>query len=301
MPTGVGVIGWYPDVGLILGVLDVPTNHIALGVATMDGFWEERSSEGFGGNRRFGWWPDGGRMEMIDLGGPEREIDPVLLAYRELEKEPFYDGIWAYQWVRLSDRHIYTTGFGINAVTKKVITTEFTGLPLMASWIGPGRGTGEVFLSGAGPIGSYAWASACFYNTLKREVSSPVMYLSVSPDRLKVTYAPEFGVMISVHDDTTPDRRYLRIWSLEVEPSIVTEAEVIRGEARAGCVPTYRVQVTGAQGEPCPGELVDWTVSGVGRLERSQSKTDDDGYATVKVIYGLDDDGDSIVKASVRC
>jgi len=93
----------------------------------------------------------------------------------------------------------------------------------------------------------------------------------------------------------------VRIWSLEVQPDAISEAVIIRGQAKAGHVATYQVTVTGAQGEPCPDEWLDWTIQGAGRLEHSQSQTDADGHANIKVIYSLDDTGDSTVKASLRC
>lgn len=57
-----------------------------------------------------------------------------------------------------------------------------------------------------------------------------------------------------------------------------------------GRLTNFTVAVTGDMDEPCPGEVVDWSLhaESVGHLSVSQSKTDADGYALVGYIAPVD-------------
>jgi hypothetical protein len=44
------------------------------------------------------------------------------------------------------------------------------------------------------------------------------------------------------------------------------------------------MRLTGSNGEPCPGELVGWTMTGDGSLLADQSTTDGNGYAFTQYV-----------------
>jgi hypothetical protein len=120
-------------------------------------------------------------------------------------------------------------------------------------------------------------------------ISEPADYL---------LFAPEYGVMVS--GKVVGDTMTMWVWSLEVHPTILTDPEAM-AETKSGQVVPYRVRVMGDDNDPAVGELVDWQLIGAGMLLDIQSKTDDDGYATTRVQYGLAETGESVVKASVLC
>jgi hypothetical protein len=143
---------------------------------------------------------------------------------------------------------------------------------------------------------------ACFYNTVTKELASPIYYVPL--ESKGVFYAPEFDVMVSVHDDDDFGSGPVfttRVWSFEVGPAVLSAVQLIAGVAKAGQLCTYRVQVLGDQSDICVGELVNWTLTGVGLLLDAQSETDDEGYATTRVLYGVTDEGDSTIEANVTC
>jgi len=94
----------------------------------------------------------------------------------------------------------------------------------------------------------------------------------------------------------------LTVWSLEVQPDHITTPVVVDGELKAGHITTFRVQVLGDHSEFCIGETVDWTiVSGPARLLDLQSETDEQGYATARVLFAIDADATVVVRADCTC
>lgn len=296
LPTsGVGICGYYPQVGLI-GQFNYSGGYAPAGIITLDGIHE--------GMHQFqlptiSWWPERGRMVRA-VFTEEFELDPRTFAHRLLPTTPeIYPPNYPYVYIKERTRWLWVFPGTISGTM--TARDEATGVDSVycqlphayVTSMSPGRGVGEVFL---GTMVGESAAGYFFNYESKRQASELFYYGGNAPP----WYSPEFQVMVTVEN---PDGKWgqLKVWSQEVEPTIVTDAVVVRGEARAGCVPTYQVRVTGAQGEPCPKEFVDWTIQGAGRLEHLQSITDDEGYAEVKVIYGLHEEGDSTIRASVRC
>jgi len=158
-----------------------------------------------------------------------------------------------------------------------------------------GRNDHEIFLYEV--FGTFS--RCCFYDTVTLLQSSPMMYLGIESEA--VTYAPEFGVIVSLHGDTTHEPTTMRIWSLENVPTAISNPVLIAGSTKQGYLATYQVRVLSDHSEPCPDELVDWSLSGAGILLATQSTTDEDGYATIRVQFGLAETGDMVLGASVSC
>ena len=156
----------------------------------------------------------------------------------------------------------------------------------------PGRGEMDFFVKDGGDIG-------CFYDAQYQKIASPSYHTGIPANFL--CYCPEYGVLVSVHVGGGANPSELRVWSLEVEPTILTNPTPFIGTPMAGQVVTYRVRLTGAQTDPAEGELVDWTLTGVGLLLDMQSKTDAQGYAIARVQYRLGETGNSTLNASVTC
>lgn len=286
-PSAVSVKGYYPNVGLMMYWASR-----GVGPATLDGVQETMFWTGLTGT--FGWWPERGRMVRAGFFD-EYELDPRTLTHRLINSVPYtFFLVSDYPVLKQRTRWLWvsTGGTVLHARDETTgVDTDYATLPFGAYTMGAGRGIGEVFIGSVNPFDSTAFG---YFFNVESKKADPPFYLGVVG---QVWYSPEHQVMVSVEGGGLE----MSVWSFEVEPSIVTEAVVVRGEARAGCVPTYQVRVTGAQGEPCSEEFVDWTIQGAGRLEHLQSETDKDGYAEVKVIYGLHEEGDSTIRASVRC
>ena len=71
-----------------------------------------------------------------------------------------------------------------------------------------------------------------------------------------------------------------------------------------GRVTTFPTRATGADGEPVPDELIDWSLltGSIGALATAQSRTDAAGYATVDYIAPVSGAlGNATLKAELRC
>ena len=240
-------------------------------------------------------------------GGAELVYEPMAFCFQNAEPPGAnpVTGIPVYtNYVKLADRRIYMSGGQMYGVADGITTPEgpdlgwYTGGDL----VHPGRNNQEVFVTGTHVGTSQDFKEGRFYDTVAKTYSTPY-YIGMACSRL--LFVPEFGVMLSCHADD-PEVAYpwvIRVWSLEVQPTIISPVTVANGVPKSGQVVTYQVQVTGAQNEPAEGELVDWSLGSpsVGFLLDVQSKTDAMGVAKTKVQYLVGETGESVVTASVQC
>jgi hypothetical protein len=292
---------WWPGVGLLM-VCGLST----YGVVTLDGVYRHRSN----GVGLVNHWPSHKRMmallntDLEDGTNKPQEWSAEPMAFLRSPAGTEDESVWAGppagpNYVRLDDRRIYVYASKIYSVKDGNTVVEgpvLLAFPTGAAATMPGRRYGELFIShgGVNPKG-------VFYDSATRQLSSPYFY--VDPPTAGVTctglsYVPEFGVLVAKYSAPT---FHLRIWSLEVKPTILTPPEAFIGVAKSGQIVTYRVKVTGAQNDPAEGELVNWSLEGAGILFDEQSSSGADGYALARVQYGLKEVGPSLVKASVIC
>lgn len=273
---------WFPGVGLLarVGTLPWALNSII----TLDGVYQ-----GIAGNQGHWlcWWA-GSHKVMYRKEGKEYVCDPKVLipvGKAQLDEVP----VGYYQYVRLEDRVVWFTSYHIHASVDGVGCEEGEQFSFGGGYVWAGRDSTDIFVADS------SGDNCCFYNTRTKTVSSPVMHIGMHNDGLY--YAPEFGVLVSLHQNPPQ----LRVWSLEVKPAVLSDVEVISGEVVGGRLATYRVQALGDMADPCVGELIDWKLSGAGILLNVQSTTDEEGYAITRVKYGLSESGLSTVTASLLC
>jgi len=264
-------------------------------------------------NQKASWWPKRKKLVSFNYlsGPPEMVWEPKVFMVQAadppgegLQTVPIYMNVTPY--VRLLDRWVYLYGNRVASmrVGDTVPTPEGPVWPFnVFSGLRPGRTDEEVFARSS-DFGAFDYTRCLFYDTETQQFSSPLIYLTGVPET--VFYAPEWGVIITGHQNETIEGQpgtgpAIRIWSLEVEPQILTDPVVFIGTVRSGQIVTYRVRLTGLHNDPAPDELVDWTIEGVGELLEVQSKTDVEGYAIARVEYHVGETGDSIVSASVKC
>jgi hypothetical protein len=304
-------------------------------VLTLDGWCARVASFAYGHTpNTWNWWPD---LQRVVYWGPAWEdrvgtqewvLEPLAMIQQlthpddQLPEGYPYGGVVNYWYTKLTDRRIYWKDGRIYAQVKDVPwpdKPESGGFPFPfvgAHIAGPGRTNTEVL------VADTSWAAtvqqgaggpaACFYDTVAKKITSPVYFFGRPREDMdipggSVFYAPEYGVFITwqaeiLEGESPPVSRYtLRIWSTEVEATKITPVQVIAGAPKSGSVVTYRTRVTGDQNDPAENELVDWTLTGIGTLLDIQSKTDVNGYATARVQYQLEDEGESVLTARVEC
>ena len=303
---------WWPNVGLIVKATFPKKNSTLINVVTLDGVSAEIMDRSLANYfNKWGWWP--AYQKVVGMYGPEEYVvEPFAFATQKThpsEQPPNWSNFY-YRYVRLLDRRIYFFNGRIYRQVNGVATdapesemfTSLLFITFITGEVHPGRNDHEVFVSD-----SY-FNQACFYDTAAQKILAPVYYFGMPCEG--IVYVPEYGVIVTGHSETmdpppdpaNPDKKWamIRVWSLEVEPTAVTPVVVV-GASKSGGVTTYQVRVTGAQGEPAPQNLVNWTLTGAGVLLVAQSETDKDGYATTQVQYQLDEIGQSVVDASVAC
>lgn len=323
------VVTWWPGVGLIAewgrgGWYDMP-----MGVMTLDGRYCDRSDELMGDC----YWP--ARNTIVKYtrfyrgGGVTDDVEfffePIAFTPQHVgpPQPPFTTVLYGRSYIKLADRGIFFYPIGKVIIDPKLgytyehsfrvvidgVEVEPEGPPAPFGTSGgiarPGRSETEVVVVEDGY--STKDPKAIFYDTVNKVFTSPVYHFGINCYNAPV-YATDWGVFVTGHnyvsnpDEITHDQaNQIRIWSLEVHPTILLVPEVFKGEVKSGQVVTYRVKVTGDQDDPAEGELINWLVTGAGLLLTAQSKTDADGYATALVQYGLAEVGPSTVGATLTC
>jgi hypothetical protein len=233
----------------------------------------------------------------------ELVFEPIAMVAQAAGPEKAPSGIITFlRYVKLADRRIYTNSFKMYRQVEGVVpdVPEYDFYPFFPDEVLPGRSEHDMWVPGA----SQQTGSGCFYDTVMCRVSSPVYKIATLPYFNFLGYAPEYGVLFSIHatgPSPTIDQLMVRIWSLEVHPTILTVPEAFIGTPKSGQVVTYRVRVTGDDDDGAENELVNWSLTGAGVLLDVQTKADADGYATARVQYGLGESGSSTVEARVLC
>lgn len=329
----VTTVTWWPGVGLIAEGSPGGFYSSYVGIMTLDGRFCDRSNSGLD---YAGWWPAKSALVQIvghsfsspRVGQFELIYEPIVFTPERsgpYEGDPVNHPLYLKQYVKLADRCIFYEPNGTSISTPEGPRYEhsfrvvvdgveidgegpphpFTGQGGSTGRLHPGRSDTEVFVTAYSIQGD---TQAAFYDTATKTWSSPVYRIGMVCYG-GLVYCSDFGVMVSTHNwVSNPDElgsrtqsNQLRVWSLEVNPTIMTDVEVAEGEVKSGQVVTYRVQVTGDQDDPAEGELVNWFLTGAGFLLTMQSKTDEDGYATAQVQYGVAETGESKVEATLIC
>lgn len=308
---------WVPGVGLLAGgdPGGWPSYSTSSGYLTLDGLYCDRSNEYL---HECSWNSVKKRIVKFPLAPYgvdvyELTFEPIMLtAQRSGPEQWTYDEghpLHGKRYVTLEDRSIFFENFAEHSLMGVVGTVETPeGPPLDFSFrnanVYPGRSNADLWIGERYQVGNNA--RGLFYNAATRQFSSPICHLGMNCHT--VVYATDLGVLISGHNYSPEgyaggdlDRNQLRIWSLEVEPTIISPVELVEGVVKSGHVATYRVKVTGAHEDAAEGELVNWTLTGAGVVLDPQSKTDAEGYAITRVQYTLSEIGSSVVEASLEC
>jgi len=301
---------WYPNVGLLWwgypqNAAGTTYGTVATFVIAIDGIFAVINQILQLGNGLMGWWPKHQwALTGGSLSGPavEYRYEPKVLGAQEAGPDLVYgDGLRLAPYIRLEDRRLFMSGFDIYANVDGVETLEYT-LPFQGK-LRPGRSQTDVFAESGS---TQEEAVCCFYNTELKVRDSILFHIAAieGSNTLGVRYVPEYQVIVSIHQltpTTPPHQIQIRVWSLEVAPTVLSDITVVGGTIHAGQIATFQVTLTGAQNEPCIGELIDWAVTGIGTVLDVQSVTDATGMAETRVLFGVTESGECVVTASVKC
>jgi hypothetical protein len=93
------------------------------------------------------------------------------------------------------------------------------------------------------------------------------------------------GVYIALTGTTT---NHVSVYADGPLPTTISDPA---GSLAFGTVATITVRVLGDDGDPCVGELVEWSLVGQGYLIDTQSRTNENGYASARYAAPLADSG----------
>lgn len=190
---------------------------------------------------------------------------------------------------RVEDRYLYVSNSHVKAVSLTdpgVSVTEYT-------FLGSHTGATQFSRTRFKNIACLIWAdgTVVYYDwSLKTEVLDR-KYL---PANHGAWYSPRLGVFVVID---TNDK--LNVYASTVKPYALSDPIAVTPLLK-GKVSEVQVTLTGSNGEPCPGELIEWSLAGVGDLAAAQSTTDSDGVATVRYIAPLTLSTDPTITATAR-
>lgn len=310
-PTNMTMTAYYPHVGILCSGYFPYRESFATFVSTLDGVLCERVYA----RPNWSWWPSRKRMVTVDTGGNELVWEPKIFSWQSTHPDDQLVGIGLggpaiYRHVKLLDRRIWFGNRSIIALpfgsTEQVTdSTEQFPVAFTSGEVNPGRSNDDIWVWNTQFA---ADGQGFFYDAISGKMASPVYHTGMNCRKL--LYAPEHGVLISQHEvgregveatSEEPWKFLIRIWALEVQPTVLEPVEVYEGIPKSGQVVTYRTRLLGDQQDPAPDELVNWLVEGEGILLDQQTKTDKDGYAIARVQYLVGAYGPSTVIARVSC
>lgn len=277
---------WVENVGLVLMLSD----HYGMYLCSIDGVAVNYND--YNAGYTVGYNLDTRQLLECPAGGPQKKFDRRSLM--PLSTTQPLPGLWLayFRYLEWRDRKFGSIWNFPSSTVQEILpngsTEVFVASPFTFTTLKAGRRSNEAFA-----FANDGTTRFCFLDMETKEFTTP-KHTGVPGD---AHYLPEYGIILVVNEA----EGYLTVLSLEAHPTAISAPQLIAGENKAGFLATYRVRVTDDDGDPCQDEVLTWSLSGKGRLLNTTSTTDDEGYATVRVRYGLADDGDAIVTASLVC
>lgn len=189
LPVSMLVKAWYPHVGLLCAGYFAYYANLRTHMATMDGI----CVMGVSLRPNWSWWPDHKRMVTMESNGDETVWEPKAFCAQstgpaDALEDTAENDMYLYRYVKLPDRRIYFRNQRIYRVIKGqgAGVAESDVFPFPAGEVNPGRSETDVWVNnGTNPD------RGCFYDTVTREVSSPVYYTGMECNQL--VYASDTG------------------------------------------------------------------------------------------------------------
>lgn len=209
----------------------------------------------------------------------EWDIDDVTL-YKSAQFASDTPSSLGHNYARLHDHYIYPIGGRI----------DWKPLDLSAGWVA------ETSLSGFSNGVSLSWGTlrdeivvgtsdgrAVRYDWVAKAFRGSINTIGMSCKG--IWWSARHGVYLSLHD--AGSTLELRVWAATVRPATVS-SPAPDATITAGRRTRITARVLGANADPCEGEVVAWSLTGVGTLTPAASLTDADGYAATYYEAPLD-------------
>jgi hypothetical protein len=130
------------------------------------------------------------------------------------------------------------------------------------------------------------------YDYINKVASSPVYRIGLSSALTGLFYSAKHDVFVSIHQ-IAGDARQMQVWARTPLPVSVS-APAATPAVAAGHASTLTVRVLGGDSDPCPHEAVAWALTGEGTLDRAVTATDENGYATNRLVLPVGATGPSV-------
>ncbi|WP_407280612.1 Ig-like domain-containing protein [Aromatoleum evansii] len=209
----------------------------------------------------------------------EWDIDGVTL-YKSDQFASDTPSPLGHNYARLHDRYIYPIGGRI----------DWKPLDLSAGWVA------EASLAGLANAASLSWGTlrdeiivgtsdgrVVRYDWVAKAFRGAIQTIGLTCKG--IWWSALHGVYLSLHD--VGSTLELRVWAATVRPASVSPPAP-DATITAGLRTRITARVLGANSDPCEGEVVAWTLTGVGALTQAASYTDADGYAETYYQAPLD-------------
>lgn len=228
-------------------------------------------------------------LKVSDPGDPVADypMDRVTLLFQNTPIRTDAPGSLGH-FVRVHDRYISVNGSTVRhwpdpEGSSGVVEATLTGMA-NASFLSWARERGHVWVGGT-------TGRVVRYDYINHVASSPVYRLALTTDIKALFYSAKHDVFVSMQQ--VGGTFEMCVWARTPLPASVS-APTASPAVAAGHASTLTVRVLGADSEPCPNEVVAWALTGEGALDLTATETDEDGYATNRLLLPLDAAGPSV-------
>jgi hypothetical protein len=189
-------------------------------------------------------------------------------------------------YAHVEDRYLIASGatvrYTANAADSWHVEATLTGFS-NGAWFSWAREKGHVWIGGS-------TGKVVRYNYITKAASSPV-YTIGGTGIIGLFYSAKHDVFVSVHSGSGVFQ--MRVWARTPVPASLSVPTSSPGVA-AGRAVTLTTRAMGADSDPCPDEVITWSLTGEGELEVEHSRTDVDGYATNRLVLPVDAAGPNV-------
>lgn len=189
---------------------------------------------------------------------------------------------------RASDRYLYVLNNAVQFkpldgtgswTTEATLTNNGSGTPTLSRT----RVNGVLCLA-------YDDGHIIFYDTIEREQRAGAARIGANSG---AWYSPKHDVLVAIVSNQ------IKIFANAVRPAALSNPVAVSALTQ-GRVSRVKVQLTGAQSETCEGEIIEWSVTGVGSVALVQSETDADGWAYNDYLAPVSGTGSATIQAEVK-
>jgi hypothetical protein len=129
------------------------------------------------------------------------------------------------------------------------------------------------------------------YDYINHVAASPIFRIGLTSGVVALFYSAKHDVFVSMHQVVLAFE--MHVWARTPLPVSVS-APTASPAVAAGHASTLTVRVLGGDSDPCANEAVTWALTGEGALDRALTATDEDGYATNRLVLPVDAAGPSV-------